>query len=148
MFAILAMTCYDPQVQVFKFPPTFIFQPLDQGIISAFKTGYKTRLLERIVSTSESLIMAKHPAGSAGLKYGSAAHVGDAIVLVKEAWDSLLPTTIAACWCHARCLPVLDTADVSSTGRDYRKEVENDTIEAMCSKLSTLAVLNQNVESQ
>ena len=46
---------------------------------------------------------------------------------------------------HACCLPVLDTAVVSSTGRDYRKEVENDAIEAMCSKLSTLAVLNPSV---
>lgn len=132
------LTCCDSQVQVFKFPPnmTSIFQPLDQGIISSFKTGYKTRLLEHTVSTSESFVdlqvMAKQlPAGSAGLKYGSAAHVGDAIVLVKEAWDSLLPTTIAACWGHARCLPVVDTADVSSSGRDYHKEVENDAIEAV-----------------
>ena len=76
------LSCSDSQVQVFKLPPnlTSIFQPLDQGIIAAFKTGYKTRLLDRIVCTVQSFvdlqIMAKQlPTGSAGLKYGRAAHV-------------------------------------------------------------------------
>ena len=80
------------QVTVFKFPPniTSVYQPLDQGIIAALKTGYKSRLLEKVVASvanyNELQGMAKQlPAGSAGLQYGCPAHVGDAVVLLKEA---------------------------------------------------------------
>ncbi len=40
------------QVQVFYFPPnsTSVYQPLDQGIIAALKTRYKTKMLEKLVS--------------------------------------------------------------------------------------------------
>ena len=34
----------------------------------------------------------------------------------------------------------MGTAGASSNGRDYCKEVENDAIEEICKKLSTLAV--------
>ena len=65
------------QVTVFKFPPniTSVYQPLDQRIIATLKTGYKKRLLEKVVASvanyNELQVMAKQlPAGSAGLQYG------------------------------------------------------------------------------
>ncbi|KAL5491390.1 hypothetical protein EMCRGX_G016671 [Ephydatia muelleri] len=65
------------QVTVFKFPPniTSVYQPLDQRIIATLKTGYKNRLLEKVVASvanyNELQVMAKQlPAGSAGLQYG------------------------------------------------------------------------------
>ena len=41
------------QVEIFKLPPniTSLFQPLDQGIIASFKTGYKYKLLTKLIST-------------------------------------------------------------------------------------------------
>ena len=70
------------QVENFKLPPkvTSLFQPLDKGIIASFKTGYKYKLLTKLVSTVptyESLQqMVKHlPSGHAGLEYGCAPHV-------------------------------------------------------------------------
>ena len=139
------LNCFDSQVQVFKLPPniTSVFQPLDQGIIAAFKAGYKTRLLEKVISTADSFlelqVMAKTlPTGSAGLNYGCAAHVRDAIDLVKLAWDSLSPSVIAACWEHAHCLPVVDSAEVS-------KSVECNAIDLMCSKLSALTLTSPNI---
>eukprot|EP00731_Ephydatia_muelleri_P017768 Em0010g866a len=39
------------QIRVFKLPPniTSVFQPMDQGIIAALKSGYRNRLLSRLV---------------------------------------------------------------------------------------------------
>lgn len=142
-------SCNDPlgQVKVFKFPPnvTSIYQPLDQGVIAALKVGYKCRLLERLVETADSYndlqVLAKQlPAGQAGLKYGCQPHVGDAIMLLKEAWDSISPT-IAACWVHSKCLSVIDTAQVGS----YHRDVEPETIEAMCNKLCSLTLGSPSV---
>ena len=99
------------QVTIFKSPPnvTSIFQPLDQGVIAALKVKYKSNLLSRLVETAgNSTLLAladQLPAGCAGLKYGCPTHVGDAVTILKEAWDSMLPSTIAACWVHAHCLP-------------------------------------------
>ena len=107
--------CCDPcgQVKIFCFPPnvTTVFQPLDQGVIAAFKTHFKSRLLEKVVTTASKFdqlqVLAKHlPSGTAGLQYGNPPHVGDAMVLVKEAWSTVLPSVIEACWRHANCLPV------------------------------------------
>lgn len=68
--------CIDPyqQVKVFKFPPnvTALYQPLDQGIIAALKTGYKSRLLEKLVEVVGNfeqlqVLASQLPAGCAGL---------------------------------------------------------------------------------
>ena len=103
--------CVDPlgQVTIFKLPPntTSIFQPLDAGITSAFKSHYKSKLLLRLVSTmpeyQQLQALAAHlPAGCVGLKYGSQPHVGDTIELIVEAWSSVSADSIAACWRHAK----------------------------------------------
>ena len=48
--------CVDPtgQVTIFMFPPniTSLFQPLDQGVINAFKSHYKTKLLSKLNSAA------------------------------------------------------------------------------------------------
>ena len=147
-------SCKDPlgQVKVFKFPPnvTSIYQPLDQGVIAALKVGYKSRLLGRLLETAdrydELQVLAKHlPAGHAGLQYGCQPHVGDAIMLLKEAWDSISPSTIAACWVHSKCLSVTDTAQIASECRTYNSKLVPMTIEAMCDKLSSLTLRSPSV---
>lgn len=142
------------QVKVFKFPPnvTSVYQPLDQGIIAALKAGYKSRLLTKVVATAdcyvELQVRAKQlPAGSAGLQYGCPPHVGDAVTLLKEAWDNISPSTIAACWGHARCLPALDSTNLDSDTQDYSRNVEMESIQSMCSSLSKLSLTNPNVGS-
>ena len=90
--------CTDPlgQVQIFKLPPntTSVFQPLDAGIVSAFKAHYKSNLLLQLVSVAPQYnqlqALATHlTAGCVGLKYGSPPHVGDAIELIIKAWNSV-----------------------------------------------------------
>ncbi|KAL5516971.1 hypothetical protein EMCRGX_G002430 [Ephydatia muelleri] len=75
----------------------------DQGIIAALKVWYKSSLLARLVETDEDIsrlqsLAQQLPAGSAGLKYGAPPHVRDALVLLKDAWDNISSSTIAACW--------------------------------------------------
>ena len=146
--------CVDPlgQVRVFRFPPniTSVFQPLDQGIIAALKTGYKSRLLLKVVETAESYaglqVMARQlPNGCAGLQYGSPAHVGDAVMILKEEWDSITPSTIAACWAHSRCLPLLSTSELGADAQDYTRKVELETVREMCSMLSNVSLTNPSV---
>ena len=75
--------CVDPtgQVRIYKLPPntTSVYQLLDAGIISAFKSHYKAKLLMHMVSTApdfeELQALAGHlSAGCAGVKYGSPPH--------------------------------------------------------------------------
>ena len=139
------------QVKIFKFPPnvTSIYQPLDQGIIAALKVRYKSNLLAKLVQTAGNntlLALAEQlPAGCAGVKYGCLPHVGDAVTILKEAWDSILPSTIAACWGHAHCLPLVEEVELTSDARDYRKTVESEAVKAMCSQLASLAISEPSV---
>lgn len=142
----------DPQVTVFMFPPnvTSVFQPLDQGIIAAFKAGYKSRLLSRMVENiadyQQLQILAKQlPAGHAGLKYASPPNISDAINLTKEVWDSLPLSTIAACWGHSRCLPVLKAAELSAEARDYVKHLDDAYIKNMCDMFDSLKVKDPSI---
>ena len=114
--------CQDPigQVTVFYFPPnvTSIFQPLDQGIISAFKTKYKGYVLEKLVGTVDSfaelqVLGKQYPDGCAGLDYGNPPHISDAICIIKHCWDSITEEAISACWKHSNCLPFTDAQPIS-----------------------------------
>ena len=144
-------SCSDP-LQQLKFPPnvTSIFQPLDQDVIATFKPGYKNKSLETLVSTASNFealqVIAKQlAAGVAGLKYGSPPNISDATDLVKFAWDSISQATISACWECAQCLPVNDTADAASSGRDYKKQLEDKTIDDICTPLSALTLPKPHV---
>lgn len=147
--------CSDPvgQVKVFKFPPnlTSIYQPLDQGLIAALKAGYKCRVLARLVETAEKYdelqkLGSQLPAGVAGLQYGFPPHVGDAMMLLKDSWECISSSTVAACWAHSHCLSAVTTTELQNESRDYTKEVESKSIDEMCSKLGTLALGNRSVD--
>ena len=136
------------QVTVFVFPPnvTAVYQPMDQGIIATLKTGYKSRLLSQLVQTvgdNELQALAKQlPSGTAGLAYGCPPHVGDAIILVKESWDAISSSTIAACWDHAHCLSGIEAAGLAMEFREYCKTVQSDTVQIMCERLASLTIGN------
>jgi hypothetical protein len=117
---------------------------MDQGIIATLKTGYKNRLLSQLVQTAgnnELQALAKQlPSGTSGLSYGCPPHVGDAIMLVKESWDAISSSTIAACFDHAHCLSAIEAADLAMEFRDYCKTVQSDTVQIMCERLASLTI--------
>ena len=131
------------QVQVIKLPPntTSVLQPLDAGIISAFKAHYKGKLLLHLVSAAPEYdqlqTLATHlPSGCVGVKYRSPPHVGDAIELVIEAWSSVSAASIQACWKHASCLPPLMLFSMVSLSQNVAEEAEELAMELMRNVLS------------
>lgn len=115
----------DGLVEVLMLPPnsTAKHQPMDMGVIAAFKRRYRCKLLERMATTlvtnrqSRQEVLqnaAKQPRGTAGLSHGMLPHVLDAMELGVEAWNELTDTTITNCWWKAGILPAtFDTAPTS-----------------------------------
>lgn len=75
---------------------------------------------------------------------GCLPHIGDALTLLNEDWNSLSSATIAACWCHSKCLSMMQSVDSVNDGWDYTKQVEGDAIKDMCSVLSSLKLEEPN----
>ena len=88
------------------------------------------------------LLGSQLPAGCAGLKYGFPPHVGDAIDLLRDAWDSISSSTIgfAVCWAHSHCLPAVETTELQTESRDYKKVVESNCVQEMCNCLRRLTL--------
>ena len=84
------------------------------------------------------------PAGSAGLKYGAPPHVRDALVLLKDAWDNISSSTIAACWRHSQCLSLLQLNDAASSS-DYNERIETDAVNDMCQQLCSLKLSSNSL---
>ena len=85
-----------PENIVVKFLPknsTSVFQPMDQGIISAFKKAYKSRLVKWQVGT--------FPGEVNSLKNMC---LRRALIWVSSAWFQVNHSTIGNCWRHSTCV--------------------------------------------
>ncbi|XP_055643599.1 jerky protein homolog-like [Toxorhynchites rutilus septentrionalis] len=82
----------DAEIQVIFLPPnvTSILQPMDQGIINAFKVIYKSNFLRRVLLETDSDCPVTEVIKSFSLY--------DAIQLATHAWATITPETIANCW--------------------------------------------------
>lgn len=77
-------------VQFLPANTTSHLQPLDQGIIQAFKLQYRKLLLKAVISRSEDCKSANEIAMSV--------NVLDAIIWIKESWDLVRTYTISKCF--------------------------------------------------
>eukprot|EP00731_Ephydatia_muelleri_P034134 Em0048g10a len=82
-------------------PPncTSVVQPLDQGIIAAFKAHYKGKLARYMVQQYD--IDSSQDLQALSLK----TNLKQAIIWFVAAWQELSVTTILNCWCKSRVLP-------------------------------------------
>lgn len=111
---------------------------MDQGIIAAVKVNYRQRLLadivEKIDRYEECQAAAKKAAkGRLGLQYGCAPHVLDAARLIREVWDTISPSTIAACWARSGCVRRIECE--MEHLREYRKQVSKTTIDDLIAQI-------------
>lgn len=91
------------RVKVLEYPPycTSKHQPMDKGVIAAFKKIYKTRLLQCRVATIADAPLLRQQAldrkmarGTLGLAEGCLPHVLDAMEVVAASWDRFSSVTI------------------------------------------------------
>ena len=111
-----------PDIRVVFLPPnlTSHHQPLDAGIIAATKLRYKTvmvRMLNDLVEHWEERRKdaENNKSGLNGLKQGHYAHLGDAVVIIQEAWGVITDETIKNCWIKADCLPAMLQRELMKT---------------------------------
>ena len=78
-------------VKLMFLPPncTAAVQPLDQGVIRAFKAQYRGRLLRQIILQLDETTGYRSPS------------VLDALFMVVDAWDAVRQSTIVGCWRNA-----------------------------------------------
>nr|CAH0104180.1 unnamed protein product [Daphnia galeata] len=139
----MALTDPEGQVEVILFPPncTSVYQPLDQGIISALKTLYKREMLAEFVEAYgkyEELqrLASEAKKGRKGLKVGCSANFLDVGRIVKKCWDSLPRKTIVGCWLHSKCLPHLPSELGPS---EDRQTIQRNAAREICEIFSNLS---------
>jgi len=100
-------------------PPnvTCVHQPMDQGIISAFKRIYKTAILDTVDSLLPNWKQiredgAKKPDGYRGLKDGYAVNMLDALELISTSWKQVSKETVVNCFIKANCLPPIHMNEI------------------------------------
>jgi hypothetical protein len=138
------------QVTVVELPPncTSKHQPMDQGIIAAFKTRYRTRLLglkaDTMTSASQlrqAAAARKMRAGTKGLAEGHDPHVLDAAELAFEAWEGLDSESVARCWAKADVLPTLmQDALKNDCGRGVRHGAEDTAVNDLSAALLSISL--------
>jgi hypothetical protein len=100
---------------------TSVIQPLDQGIIAAWKMGYKRKLLEWTI--------AEYDDAAEGTDLGKVqANVKQAITWAVEAWNELSNCTIRNCWVKSGLLPLLWSVQFNNADENVhmRRGLKND----------------------
>ncbi|EDQ90653.1 uncharacterized protein MONBRDRAFT_24250 [Monosiga brevicollis MX1] len=118
-------------------------QPLDAGIIAAFKTRYKGELLRRyaeLAASAESFQSCRQREAElqrdcgmemqlSGIKFGRMPSLSDALDLSLATWETLSTDTIINCWLKAACVPLAISTQVlrrTEQGRNYLMELQSD----------------------
>ena len=107
---------------------TAYLQPLDAGIIAAFKAAYRRRYASLLISRFNS-----NPTASVNWKL----NILEAINLAVEAWDCIPPSTIFHCWQKTGILVEIDRSNV---GR-YEEFLSNLQVST---KISIATLLNHD----
>lgn len=83
-----------PNIEVLFMPPntTSLIQPLDQGIIKAFKTRYTRELYSKALKALKSNVE------TTMLDYWKSVTLHNVIDYVGTAWDSIKQVIINSCW--------------------------------------------------
>lgn len=97
-------------------PPntTSHIQPMDAGIIKAFKARYRSQVVEHFIQCAE-----KSEAQTIDIRR--------AISMIKKAWNDLPPSIILNCWRHVQIMATSCSAAVASTPECIANDCDGDT---------------------
>ena len=100
------------QVEIVFLPPncTFVYQPMDAGIIAWVKKKYCYKLLKIMVDVFDRQdelagLASAMPHGTAGVMEGTKAHLYDAMKILDEVWKNLDEELITCCWARTLLAP-------------------------------------------
>ena len=144
------------RVTILTLPPNFtlLHQPMDMGVIAAWKSNYSLKVLNDIIVTMETQderkrmdILNKLKAGMKVISEGHDPHTLDVSELVSRTWKMVSESTIARCWIKTGILPVTAQAElVSMHGKAGRNEshIEKAMIEEVVLSLSHLSIASES----
>ena len=86
---------------------TSMYQPMDQGIIRAWKANARADLLSQIVGPVDHrdelrVLGYKQKLGMQGLQYAHDAHVLDGIQILNRSIRNITANTVVNCWIHSK----------------------------------------------
>lgn len=120
------------QVTIRPLPPncTAVHQPMDQGVIAAWKANYRMRYLTEMLENIETLNERREANkskknGMKGMEEGYDPHMLDVSRLVFESWNDVGQSTIARCWVKSKILPPTMDAELNNEwGKTKAKSTE------------------------
>lgn len=135
------------QVSIFPLPPncTASHQPMDLGIISAWKAHYRRLMLRDVMDDLETRMERRQhnwglAPGMTGLAEGYDPHMLDVTHLVRVSWEKVQPMTIAQCWVKSKVLPQSHSAELNSIHGKMQNTFEEAIVEDIVSSLSSLSL--------
>jgi len=121
----------DKSIRIIALPAnvTARYQPLDQGIIRAFKSKYKAEYCRRVCNTLENWDSAREsarllPNGCRGVAEGCSPHMLDVLEIAKAAWDGVTRETIMNCWVKSTALPMSVQTELLSSSAKHTKRIQ------------------------
>lgn len=135
------------QVTIMTLPPncTAIHQPMDLGIIAAWKVRYCWMLLRKIVLDIETRQQRRESnraliAGMKGIDEGHDPHLLDVSKMVEESWSNVSQSTIARCWVKANVLPLPHACDITSSEGKMSNTQNSEDVKAMTKMVEQLSI--------
>ena len=142
------------QVDIYLMPPncTALHQPMDMGIISAWKRKYKSLMLTEIARNLENrteLRAQAHQlrAGMRGMSHGYDPNMLDVAEMVHHSWKSVSEMTIARCWAKSNILLLDKAAFINSTFGRMRNTSSEDDVQAILVAMKRITLEVQPCDS-
>lgn len=109
------------QVTLQALPPncTSVHQPMDQGVIAAWKAEYRLLYLKESLEDIETQEQRRQQnigkkAGMKGMEEGYDPHMLDVTRLTAKSWNTVTQASVARCWVKAKILPAAVEADINN----------------------------------
>eukprot|EP00178_Gracilaria_changii_P027519 TRINITY_DN8851_c0_g1_i1.p1 TRINITY_DN8851_c0_g1~~TRINITY_DN8851_c0_g1_i1.p1 ORF type:complete len:175 (-),score=19.80 TRINITY_DN8851_c0_g1_i1:3536-4060(-) len=135
------------QVTIMTLPPncTAIHQPMDLGLVAAWKVRYCGLLLRKIVLDIEMRQQRRESnraliAGMKEMNERHDLHLLDVSKMVEGSWSNASQSTIARCWVKANLLPLPHACNITSSEGKMSTSQNSEEVKAMTKMVEQLSI--------